>query len=157
MHAQCIEAMRETAMFAQTAVARTAARVRPKPRATGQYAQSWGVRNTRNGAVMGNSSRQSIWVERGRRAGKRPPLEPILEWVRVKRLVRTKGSRGKSRGRKRSRPDAAERGLAFTIQAKIGRVGTPARWPLKTAMPAIGKRAERELKRAVRRALESMV
>lgn len=162
--AGCKNAMVEGAMFGTTAVAKTTASSKPRPRATGAFENSWKWRKTRKGAILGNTSPQSFFVERGRQPGKKPPLEPILEWVKLKKKFRTKkgslrkahagGIKGRgSKARKLARRDQLERSAAFAIQAKIGRVGTKARWPLKRAMPAISKRTYKELGKAVKHAL----
>lgn len=167
---QCKQAMVETAMFGVAAVARTTARTKPRPRATGQFEQSWSWQRTKHGAVLGNSSKQAFFVERGRNPGKRPPLDPILEWVRVKRIYRTKagvlkkhlrgpGQSGRGKAAKAARTakrDQLERSLAFAVQAKIGKRGTKARWVLKRTMPTLGRYAKRELKAAVARAIENV-
>lgn len=64
------------------------------------------------------------YVEYGRRPGKRPPLDAIEQWIKVKPIV----------------PDPingkipSTRQLAFLISRKIGMEGTRAQRPLESAM-----------------------
>ena len=64
------------------------------------------------------------FVEYGRRPGKRPPLDAIEQWIKVKPIV----------------PDPingkipSTRQLAFLISRKIGMEGTKAQRPLQSAM-----------------------
>lgn len=64
------------------------------------------------------------WVEYGRRAGKQPPIAPIEEWIKVKKIV-PKSYNGKVPTTKQ---------LAFAISKSIGEHGTPANKPLSKAM-----------------------
>jgi hypothetical protein len=86
----CVRGMRETAMFGVTAVQKTANRTKPRPRATGQYDQAWAWQTTKHGAVLGHPSKQAYFVEAGRKPGKKPPRDAILEWIRIKRIFRNK-------------------------------------------------------------------
>ena len=64
------------------------------------------------------------YVEYGRRPGKRPPIDAIEQWIKVKPIV----------------PDPingkipSTRQLAFLISRKIGREGTRAQRPLESAV-----------------------
>jgi hypothetical protein len=78
--------MIETAKFGVTAVQRMIRQTSPKPIATGSYTQSWGWIKTRTGAIMGSDARHSYFVEAGRKPGKMPPVEAILEWVKAKKI-----------------------------------------------------------------------
>lgn len=80
------QAMIETAKFGVTAVQRMIRKTSPKPIATGAYMQSWAWIKTKHGAILGSDVKHSFFVERGRRPGKMPPLDAILEWVKVKRI-----------------------------------------------------------------------
>ena len=133
-------AMRSAARFGATAVLRESARTRPRPKASGAYERSWIVNRISDGATVSNSARHAIFVERGRKAGRAPPRDAILEWIRQKRL-------GKRRGRGRSR---AER-IAYLIQRKIAKRGIPGRFILRNTMPVIAKRANFEIRKVVRR------
>jgi len=79
-----------TARFGHTAVVRTMSITNPKPEASYTYRNSWVVKKTRGGAILGNSALASYFVEVGRRPGKMPPFssetEGILPWVRLKRF-----------------------------------------------------------------------
>lgn len=56
-------------------------------RATGTYEQSFVAHETAEGAVVGNASEHAVFVEVGRRPGRRPPLEAILKWLVNKGLI----------------------------------------------------------------------
>lgn len=56
------------------------------------------------------------YLENGRKAGKMPPIDAILQWIRVKPIV-PRAVQGRV-------PDSRQ--LAFLIARKIGREGTPA-------------------------------
>lgn len=64
------------------------------------------------------------YVEYGRRAGKRPPISAIEEWIRVKPVI-PNAINGRI-------PDTRQ--LAFLIARKIGRDGIPAKKPLSNTM-----------------------
>lgn len=59
------------------------------------------------------------WVNDGRKAGKRPPIEPILKWIAQKGIKPTNFRRGK-------KPDNLRqfRSLAYAIATNIGKKGT---------------------------------
>lgn len=66
-------------------------------------------------------------VEFGRRAGKQPPIDNILEWIKKKGIVDTysiKTRKQTSRGKNFYKKAAA---LAFLIARKIGKFGVKAR------------------------------
>lgn len=56
-------------------------------RATGTYEQSFVAHETKDGAVVGNASEHAVFVEVGRRPGRRPPLDAILKWLVNKGLI----------------------------------------------------------------------
>lgn len=64
------------------------------------------------------------YVEYGRRPGKRPPINVIEEWIRVKPVI-PNAINGQI-------PDTKQ--LAYLIARKIGRDGTPAKKPLTNTM-----------------------
>lgn len=80
-------AMVKTAQFGVAAVQRTIRQTTPKPYAFGTYSQSWSWKKTKTGAILGTDARHGVFVEVGRRPGKAPPFEAILEWVKIKRLA----------------------------------------------------------------------
>lgn len=59
-----------------------------------------------------------IYVENGRKAGKFPPIDKILEWIRIKPVIPYTDSRGRL---------PTEEQLAFLIARKIAEQGTEGR------------------------------
>lgn len=59
------------------------------------------------------------YVEEGRRAGKRPPIQSIYEWIQNKKSVQTLISRSTDKRK-------ATRSLAYVIARKIAKHGTKA-------------------------------
>ena len=59
------------------------------------------------------------YVEEGRRAGKRPPIESIYEWIQNKKSVQTLISKSTDKQK-------ATRSLAYVIARKIAKHGTKA-------------------------------
>lgn len=55
------------------------------------------------------------WVENGRKAGKMPPVKPILEWIQKRNIVPYRNEDGKI---------PSLNSLAFLIARKIGKQGT---------------------------------
>jgi len=102
-------AMVKTAEFGLGAVRRTTRQTSPKPIAHGTYDQAWEIKKTKTGAVLGNSARHSIFVEVGRRPGKMPPLEPILEWVKIKRFKFDKQGKVVKKGQGKKRKGSAKK------------------------------------------------
>ena len=166
-----IKAMRDAARFGAAAVVRTSAKSRPRPKAAGIYERSWLVHRLKDGATTSNSAAHSLFVERGRLPGRRPPFNPIKEWAFQKRLAkRPKPPKGakKTKATKDKGPEKAKgpkmpkkkRGKkkwavldvnAFVerVRWKIAKKGTPGRFVLRRTMPTIAKRAMRESKRQV--------
>ena len=213
-----VHAMRKAARFGHTAVQRTSTRTRDpfKIRASGSYGQAFVVNNIPEGAILSNAMHYAVFVERGRRKGKPPPLKPIVEWVYQKRIAARpkplpkprkprskkkppskpkptegagdgdnpadqgagagrggpKGAKGSGlsarqrkaarirRGRERKKKLKAKfkahqravkhaEGIAKAVQWIIAKHGTPGRWVLRRTMPAIGKRAAREIRAAI--------
>lgn len=68
------------------------------------------------------------YVEKGRRAGKFPPVDKILEWIRVKPIVPRPMANGKL---------PTENQLAFLIGRKIARDGIPAGNQLMDTVEAV--------------------
>lgn len=87
----------------------------PIPVDMGQYKASWSSHNTPTGAVVGNNSKQAVFVEIGRKPGSMPPLEPLLGWAKRHGFV--KWAR-----------------VAAAIQHKIFRVGITGRKVLITTL-----------------------
>lgn len=81
------------------------------------------------------------YVEHGRKAGKWPPLNKILEWVRVKPVVPHPMDNGKL---------PTERSLAFMIARKIGNEGTRGTPALDTASQNMFDRFMSDINNAMR-------
>ena len=83
--------------------------------ATGKLSQSLKhkVKVESNAIILTiDASYYAKWVEHGRRAGKRPPIEVLFNWVKTKGIAST---------------DKRARSIAFAIATAIGRKGTPLR------------------------------
>lgn len=85
--------------------------------------------NSIHGDVIVNGTKVSVniyaneewkYVEYGRKPGRRPPMDAILSWIKVKGLPRS-GSLKMKNGKL-----PTENQLAFLIARKIGREGIPA-------------------------------
>lgn len=50
-------------------------------RATSTYERSFIIEDTADGAILANTAKHALFVERGRRAGKVPPAAVILRWL----------------------------------------------------------------------------
>lgn len=87
-------------------------------RATGTYEQSFVAHATTEGAVVGNTSEHAVFVEVGRRPGRRPPLEAILKWLVNKGLISMKLPRMSDRDARRG--DLAANG-GVTGEARSGK------------------------------------
>ena len=131
-----VEAMRRTARYGHSQVQRVAAQTRPRPRASGTYARAWTVVKVDDGALLANTAKHAVFVEVGRKPGKRPPLAAILRWVELKKIA--KGSKAKR--------------VALAVQRKIGKHGTKGRYILKRTIPIMQKRLRIEIDLAMQRA-----
>jgi len=131
---QVLEAANETARFGLTAVQRTISKTKPPPVATGNYRAAWKIIYNPDGPQLVNTAPYARYVEMGRRPGKRPPLTPIEQWVRVKRLA--------------TDPKKI-RSIAFAVQDKIGKKGTKGRFIMKRTVPVMRKFYTRQLKASV--------
>ena len=80
-----LDAMRDAAAWGH-AQAVTATQ-RSRLSATRTFASSWFDKPTPHGAVVGNSAAHATFVERGRAAGKMPPVAAIEQWIEAKGLV----------------------------------------------------------------------
>ena len=134
-----IRALRKTARYGATQAVKVSAQSRPhRPRATGTYERSFLVMKVPDGAILTNSAKHSIFVELGRRPGKRPPLKVIEEWVRIKRIAKGPKSRR----------------VAIAIARKIGRKGTKGRFVMKRTMPIVAKRLPLEIALEMQRSID---
>ncbi len=84
--------------------------------------QTGAIADSMRGTVISDEERHEIqlsllaywkWVERGRRPGKRPPMDKIEAWIQRTELANIAASEG-----------ITIRQLAFLIARKIGREGT---------------------------------
>jgi hypothetical protein len=136
--------------------------------ATNTFAQAWFARTSNDGAMLGNSAAHAVFVERGRKPGKQPPVSVIEDWIEAKKLVsnkpakppresrRIRGPTGNISGAKqRSRLQGIHRKLRITAMAlaiarKIGRKGTKGRWILRDLVPRMYSKFKREVRSRLR-------
>ena len=138
----------------------------PQPVDQGQYKAAWQSTPVEGGAIVGNTSLHSVWIERGRGPGP-VPLQPIIEWVDRKGLWRDEldavkaaakaagGQKRDTKGKFRGygvRKAEIIKGIALKIRAKIASRGIAPRWVLRRA---IGK-LHIPVGRAVRAALKGL-
>jgi hypothetical protein len=147
-------AMREVgSQLAGQLVQREIAASDPQPVDQGQYKAAWQSTPVEGGAVVGNSSAQSVWIERGRGPGP-VPLAPIREWVRRKGFAVAKlRATLKGQGQKRVSKSAQEAAIdeaAFLIARKIGREGIAPRWVLRRAIGKLNSSIGRSVRDALR-------
>ena len=133
-----IEALRKTARYGATMAVGVSAKSSPRPRARGTYERSFLVTKLPDGAALSNTARHGIFVEVGRKPGKMPPIQAIVDWLIAKKV---------------GRDPAKLRGLAFGIARKIGRVGTRGRFVMKRTVPIMAKRLPIEIQAAMSRAI----
>lgn len=166
------KAMQDAARFGVAAVLRTSAKTKPRPKASGTYERGWHTVKLEDGATISNSAAHAVFVERGRAPGKRPPKDPLVEWVYQKRLAKRprppkgapkgknneeEGPQNKPPGPKKPRRKRKRRRFAVTdvdgfvekVRWKIAKRGIPGRFILRRTMPIIAKRAARESKRVI--------
>lgn len=150
------EAMVDGAMQLQGSLVQKAiASTDPQPVDQGQYKAAWGFEPIPGGALVGNASKQALWIERGRAPGP-VPYGPILAWVRRKGFVKAQAKATAKAGQRRATKtdiEQAEAGAAFAIQKKISERGIEPRWVLRRAVEALRSRLPRLLQDALRRAL----
>lgn len=100
-------------------------------RATGNLITSINTKVDVNGSLFEIELQlEDYWkyVEEGRGAGKFPPVDKILEWIRVKPILPYPDSRGKL---------PTEKQLAFLISRKISEVGTTGSHDLERTLQEI--------------------
>ena len=116
------------------------------PRASGTYATSFRRRQLRGeGAEVGSVAQHAIFVEIGRRPGGRPPLGPILRWMKAKHISADPGKRRRRRGagggkRRGTRRQRALVSMAARIAAKIAKRGTTGKFHVMHSIPAVQQR-----------------
>lgn len=87
--------------------------------ATSKLVNSGSVKESRSNEIKaGFTAKYAYWVEFGRRAGGKPPFNPIYEWIRAKHIAED---------------DKEARSLAFAIRNSIGYYGTKPRPFLRPA------------------------
>ena len=73
--------------------------------------------------AKGSASEYAYYVEEGRKAGKRPPTDKILEWMKIKRIQpRNENGSFKKFATPKAKENAME-GIAFNISRAIGARG----------------------------------
>lgn len=151
-------------------------------RATGTYERSFIIEDTAEGAILANTAKHAVFVERGRRAGRPPPAAVILRWLMdkgsIKRIPVGDGRTGlakppkhlKGRARrifvgvikevasmrrvsKREQYVAECWQRAFRTAAAIGRRGVRGKFPLGRSLVHIKGFVRRELA-AIRRGVQ---
>lgn len=154
-----LKALRDTASFGKTKLQLKTKRMRV--RASGTYEQSFVKKDLKNGAFIGNSAVHAVFVERGRNPGKGPPLNPIIEWVKAKRMANkalTVARRKRKGTGKVTRTAARKRyirlfshQIARRIQRKIAHRGVKGKWIFKSQFKRIANKAKRESRAAIKR------
>ncbi len=120
-------AMVRLAQFGHAQVVKYTTTARPRPYATGAFAQGWVWARTADGAILWNSAKHGVFVELGRRPGGRPPpLQVILDWLEVKGLTKkaSRVKRGKRKRPKKAKTPKGPRGKMYGPKApKMVRYG----------------------------------
>lgn len=132
----------------------------PPPVDQGQYKAAWSKVETQNGILVGNETKQALWIERGRGPGP-VPFKAILAWVKRKGFVRAsvkaqkrgqgRDSQGRFKGASQSDIEQAETSAALAIARKIERQGIEPRWPLRRALTLLQNKIPGMLRRALGR------
>lgn len=144
-----LKAVRRSAVHGKAAVAQTIKRTRDpfRIRSSGEYQKpdNWLVQETKVGAILSPTSFHSLFVERGRKPGAKPPYGVIMKWAFQKKIGLRRGSSSRS-AQTGTRRTAA---IVKAIQWKIAKQGTKGRWPLRRTLPTITKYMAKELKKAM--------
>lgn len=126
--------------------------VRDGKKASGNLINS--IRNVdiafENGEITGEISLASYWkyVEYGRRPGKFPPLQNILDWVKIKPVIPRPVNGLKA---------PSEKQLAFLIGRKIAKDGIKAGNQLQEALEITWSKWENTLSQSISEDIQSMV
>jgi hypothetical protein len=91
VRADLVRTCRRAAEFCRTRALHHAARegVKPHKNSTGKdYASSFKIEPTSDGAVLGNTAKHARFVEQGRRAGRPPPVSVILMWMFERGIIK---------------------------------------------------------------------
>ena len=179
LRADLVRTCRRAAEFCRTRALHHAARdgIKPHKNSTGKdYASSFKVEPTRDGAMMGNTAKHAVFVERGRRAGRPPPVLVILMWMFERGIIKNipsfkqkvhvdKAIKGRTRrimiGVKQEvavqrRTTAREayvaqaRAKAYAIARSIGRKGMRGKFPVGKAVGDTKRFIRAELNRVRR-------
>jgi len=59
------------------------------------FIQAWFTKRIPGGAIVGNSAAHAVFVERGRKPGKMPPVTVIEEWIKLKRIAKDRAPSAK--------------------------------------------------------------
>jgi hypothetical protein len=148
MDTAAVTALRKTARWGAAEALRMSATSSPRPRATGTFERSFVVTKLPDGAALSNSAAHARFVEIGRKAGRMPPVQAIVDWMIAKRIDKKLGRKsGESR-------DAQIRAVALRIARKIGKRGTKGRLVMRRTMPGLAKRLRIELAMEMRKTFE---
>lgn len=126
--------------------------VRDGKKASGNLINS--IRNVdiafNNGEIVGEISLASYWkyVEYGRRPGKFPPLQNILDWVKIKPVIPRPVNGLKA---------PSEKQLAFLISRKIAKDGIKAGNQLQEALEITWSKWENTLSQSITEDIQRMV
>ena len=177
LHGEVVRTLRQAAELGKVRALKYATDAGLKAGKGGKgYTSSFGVTLTRDGAVMGNSAPHAKFVERGRRAGRPPPVSVILLWMfergMIKRIPEFKqrvhvdksikgrtrrimiGVRqevaAKRRTTAREAYIAEARSKAYAIARSIGKKGMRGKFPIGKSLVAIKRFIKRELGRVAR-------
>ena len=103
-----------------------------------------------NGEITGEFSLASYWkyVEYGRRPGKFPPLQNILDWVKIKPVIPRPVNGLKA---------PSEKQLAFLISRKIAKDGIKAGNQLQEALEITWSKWENTLSQSISEDIQRMV
>ena len=174
VHADLVRTCRRAAEFCRERALHHAARagIKPHKNSTGKdYASSFKIEPTRDGAVLGNTAKHARFVEQGRRAGRPPPVLVILMWMFERGIIKNipsfkqavhvdKAIKGRTRrimiGVKQEvavqrRTTAREayvaqaRSKAYAIARSIGKRGVRGKFILGKTTERISKYVRREL------------
>lgn len=156
MDGASVQALRKTARWGATEVARVSAQTNPRPRATGTFERSWVVVKLVDGALLANSAKHSAIVEAGRRPGKQPPVLAIMEWMIAKRIDKrlSRGLGRDAQGKFKSIGRDQLRAIALRIARAIGRRGIRGRYVLRKTLPSLRKRLALEVQLEMQRAFQ---
>lgn len=137
-----VKALQLTARYGATQAVRVSAMTSPRPRATGTFERSFVVTKLPDGALLSNSAGHARFVEVGRKAGKQPPVQAIMQWMIAKGMAAQLNS------------ESEQLVVARAIARKIGRRGIKGRYVMKRTVPLMRKRLALEIVTQVQRAFE---